>query len=134
MTVIAVGNQGGSAGKTTLVVNAAARLAQVTGRRVRVIDLDAQANASHWLGHPEPTDGPTISDVLFHNAALADADRAVAAVDGLTLVPARRAEMEGADVTLARVLGGEQRLRMALAADAATTGEQSITLLSLIHI
>lgn len=129
MTVIAVGNQGGSAGKTTLVVNAAARLAQVTGRRVRVIDLDAQANASHWLGHPEPADGPTISDVLFHNAALADADRAVAAVDGLTLVPARRAEMEGADVTLARVLGGEQRLRMALAADAATTGEQSITLI-----
>lgn len=117
MTVIAVGNQGGSAGKTTLVVNAAARLAQLTGRRVRVIDLDAQANASHWLGHPDPTGAPTVSDVLFNGATLAAAARAVVEVDGLTVVPARRAEMEGADVTLARHLGGEQRLRLALEAD-----------------
>lgn len=117
MTVIAVGNQGGSAGKTTLVVNAAARLVQLTGRPVQVIDLDAQANSSHWLGWPEPDGAPTVSDVLFHGAALAAAARPVTKVDGLTVVPARRAEMEGADVTLARILGGEQRLRLAVEAD-----------------
>ncbi|MDN5920167.1 MAG: ParA family protein [Pseudonocardia sp.] len=117
MTVIAVGNQGGSAGKTTFVVNAAARLAQRTGRPVRVVDLDAQANASHWLGHHEPAGAPTVSDVLFHGAALIDAARPVVDVDQLSVVPARRAEMEGADVTLSRVLGGEQKLRMAIAAD-----------------
>lgn len=123
MTVIAVGNQAGSAGKTTLVVNAAARLAQLTGCPVRVIDLDAQGNASHWLGHPEPSDAPTISDVLFHQAAIADATRPAAHIDGLTVVPARQAEMEGADVTLARTLGGEQRLRLALEADTARSGD-----------
>jgi len=123
MTVIAVGNQAGSAGKTTLVVNAAARLVQLTGRPVRVIDLDAQGNASHWLGHPEPSGAPTVSDVLFHQAAIADATRPVAAIDGLSVVPARQAEMEGADVTLSRILGGEQRLRLALEADAARHGE-----------
>lgn len=120
MTVIAVGNQAGSAGKTTLVVNAAARLAMLTGRRVRVIDLDAQGNASHHLGQDRPDkDLPTISDVLFDGAALADAARGVPAVDGLEIVPGRRGEMEGADLTLARTVGGEQRLRLALEADAA---------------
>lgn len=120
MTVIAVGNQAGSAGKTTLVVNAAARLAAITGRPVRVIDLDAQGNASHHLGQHDPDTAPTISDVLFHGAALAAATRPVPAVAGLGIVPARRAELEGADVTLARQVGGEQRLRLALEADAAT--------------
>ncbi|OLM28277.1 Chromosome (plasmid) partitioning protein ParA / Sporulation initiation inhibitor protein Soj [Pseudonocardia sp. Ae717_Ps2] len=127
MTVIAVGNQGGSAGKTTFVVNAAARLAEFLGCSVRVVDLDAQANASHWLGHAldprpaadQPQGQPTVSDVLFTGAALADAARPVVDVEHLTVVPARRAEMEGADVTLSRILGGEQKLRMAIAADPA---------------
>lgn len=118
-TVIAVANQAGSAGKTALVVNLAALLAKLTNRPVRVADLDSQGNASHALGQNDPDGRPTISDVLLHGAKLADALRPVADIPTLAVVPARRAEMEGIDARLAKLLGGEQRLRLALEADAA---------------
>jgi chromosome partitioning protein len=112
MTVLAVGNQAGSAGKTTFVVNAAATLA-LTGRRVRVIDLDAQANASHWLGLHEP-DGKTVRDVLLDEASLEAAEYPVEGIDGLMVVPSKPDLLEGVDVALAKMTGGEQHLRIAL--------------------
>lgn len=112
MTVIAVGNRAGSAGKTTLVVNLGARLAEL-GHTVRVMDLDAQANASHWLGHPDP-DGPGTREVLFDGVAVGDAERPVDGFDRFTVVSAHIDRMEGVEVELSRVLAGEQRLRRAL--------------------
>ena len=47
--IIAVGNAAGSAGKTTTVVSLAALYAKA-GRKVLVVDADAQANATRWLG------------------------------------------------------------------------------------
>lgn len=135
MTTIAVGNQAGSAGKTTLVVNVGACLAQL-GYRVRVIDLDAQGNASHWLGHPEPLPdengnvapaGLGTYEVLFDGAAIVNAERPVQDLDTLTIVPSHPTRMEGADVELSKVLGGEQRLRMAL--QAIGDGDDVVTLL-----
>lgn len=46
--IVAVGNLKGGVGKSTLAVNLAAELAQ--GRRVHLIDADAQATAAEWLG------------------------------------------------------------------------------------
>lgn len=131
MTKITVANQAGSAGKTTFVVNAAAELVINHGKRVRVIDLDYQANATFHLGHTDAAE-PTIYEVLIDRVPLRDAERQVQIRDGededgtarfvdvpgLTIVPANRKTLEGCEIRLAGVTGAEQRIRLALEAAA----------------
>lgn len=107
--ILALANQAGSAGKTTSAVTLAALLAEA-GHSVLLVDSDAQANASSWLGVDDPTH--TLGDVLLRRVgaedAIVDTD-----VPNLRLLPAD-ARLDGDVVELARVLGGEQRLRIAL--------------------
>lgn len=123
-TVIAVANMAGSAGKTTTVVTLAALLAE-EGARVLVVDLDAQANASFALGvdateavtdpdHPETSYlVPTVADVLQRTTTLPEAT-VLTGVEDVLLVPASAA-LNGLAIELGRQVGGEQRLRLALA-------------------
>jgi chromosome partitioning protein len=66
MRRVAVANQKGGVGKTTTVVNLGAALAE-RGRRVLVIDLDPQANASTWLG---AVDARALYEVFENGAPL----------------------------------------------------------------
>jgi chromosome partitioning protein len=112
VSIIVVANQGGSAGKTASAVTLAALRAQA-GYRVRVLDIDAQGNASHWFGHPD-AESPTIREVLLDGAKIDDLELPVEGLPTLTLVPAARDTMEGVETELGNTMGGELAIRRAL--------------------
>lgn len=110
MKTIAIGNAAGSAGKTTSAVTIAALVAQ-TGRRVLLVDADAQGTATHWCGVTVGEGQSTIADLLLGKANLEDVIVRTA-VEGLSLVPAA-ADLEPVLVSIERQRGPELRLRKA---------------------
>lgn len=110
--VVAVVNDAGSAGKTTTTVTLAALLASA-GLSVLVVDLDAQANATRWLGVDPDTVTSGAGHVLLKLATAVDAatDTNTAGVRLLAGGDALKHQR----VELGRVTGCEQRLRTALA-------------------
>ncbi len=108
MEILAVHSAKGGVGKTTTAVNLAAAIAE-GGRRVLLVDVDAQGSASIALG--VRTDGHALAEALVGSDLLPIIPTKTSGVD---LVPSGRA-VGGAEKALTRELGGEGVLRDKLA-------------------
>jgi len=109
--IIAITNQKGGVGKTTTAVNLSACVAAL-GKRVLLVDIDPQGNATSGLGKSDH-EGPTVYDVLIGEAGAREA-----VVDTgfgpLGLIPTA-IELAGAEIELVGVENREQLLKDALA-------------------
>ncbi|MCA9653724.1 MAG: ParA family protein [Myxococcales bacterium] len=110
--VVAISNQKGGEGKTTTAVNLAASLA-AGEKRVLLVDLDPQANASSSVGFPRGSVQQGSYELLLGGAALAEVVRPTE-LSTLWVIPAS-ADLAGAEVELVNVEGRETVLRRALA-------------------
>jgi chromosome partitioning protein len=110
--VIAIANQKGGVGKTTTAVNLAASLA-ATRRRVLLIDLDPQGNATMGSGVDKGQLTLSSCEVLLGEAELAAA-LITLEYGGYTLLPANQ-DLTSAEVRLLGLpIGREIKLRHAL--------------------
>jgi chromosome partitioning protein len=111
--VLAVANQKGGVGKTTTAVNVAAALAELD-RRVLVVDLDPQGNATTGMGIDPRTLGSTMYQVLVGGTPVEDTIEGTS-VRNLFVAPASL-DLAGAEIELVPMFSRERKLRQALAA------------------
>ena len=109
--IIAIVNQKGGVGKTTTAVNLGACLAAL-GKRVLLVDMDPQGNATSGLGVAKAGLAATIYDCLTGDIAISAA-AIETSVPELRLVPAT-VDLSGAEVELVSMLARETRLKLAL--------------------
>ncbi|HKS21401.1 MAG TPA: ParA family protein [Thermoanaerobaculia bacterium] len=109
--IVALANQKGGVGKTTTAINLGASVAACE-RKVLIVDLDPQANATSGVGLPK-TEEQSMYPVLVDGAPIRDIIRATE-LPTLSIAPSS-VDLVGAEIELREAIGREFHLRKALA-------------------
>jgi len=104
--IVALANQKGGVGKTTTAINLGASVAACE-RRVLLVDIDPQSNATSGLGVTEAN--PSMYDVLIENMPLRDIIRPTE-IPTLFIAPSS-VDLVGAEVELRDAIGREYYLK-----------------------
>jgi chromosome partitioning protein len=109
--IVALANQKGGVGKTTTAINLGASVAACE-RKVLIVDLDPQANATSGVGFSK-SEEQSMYPVLVDSAPIRDIVRATE-LPTLSLAPSS-VDLVGAEIELREAIGREFHLRKALA-------------------
>lgn len=116
MKTIALANQKGGVGKTTTAASLGVGLAQ-QGKKVLLLDADAQGNLTQMLGWRQPDAlSPTLADLMtktVNEEPIAPGEGILHHASGIDLVPAN-IELSGLEVTLVNIMSRETVLRQYL--------------------
>jgi chromosome partitioning protein len=110
--IIAVANQKGGVGKTTTSVNLSACLAHI-GKRVLLVDIDPQGNATSGVGIEKGDVDECIYDILVEDVEASQVIKSTS-MDRLDVLPST-IQLSGAEIELVPTISREVRLKRALA-------------------
>src|SRR3989338_4173949 len=118
--IIAICNQKGGTGKTTTAVNLSMAIASA-GKRVLLVDIDPQANATSGLGLDKNKIAHSVYDVLIEEMPIqgiimSNFSKEMSNLEGKMSILPSNFHLAGAEVELVSILSREHRLRKTLEA------------------